>query len=235
MVLVPSGPYRHGLTEQQIKNVLAQFKARGLAIDMSSAAKVLRQEKLEERSVDAFLIDLTPVTNAQFQAFVDATGWETEAERRKAPQTWRTHAHLTDHPVVFVSHDDAIEFCKWADKRLPTADEWLKACRGSNGSVYPWGDDFDPDKCNTAESQHGWETTPVHQFPGGRSPYGCYDMVGNVEEWTSTPTEDDRRIVLGGSWCMTCQVYGLSVLRRVASRKFYSNEQGFRCARNAGA
>lgn len=234
MVLVPAGPFRRGLTVSQVNRVIDQFKAHGLPIELNSAEETLRQEPLEEVRLEAFEIEETPVTNAQFRAFVDATGWVTEAQRRKLPQTWRSFQDLHDHPVVLVSYDDALEYCKWAGRRLPSADEWKKACRGAQGRIYPWGDDFDTTKCNTAESQSGWETTPVRMFPQGRSPYGCYDMVGNVEEWTSSKLDEDRRIVLGGSWCMTCQVYGLPVLHRVASRSFFSNELGFRCVRDLG-
>lgn len=232
MLSVPAGAFRRGLTDPQIDRLIEQFKQSELPLEMASAAAVLRQERTEEVVLDAFEIDETPVTNVEFRRFVEATGYVTEAERlRSSPRTWRTKGHLDDHPVVCVSYDDAHAFSEWASKRLPTADEWKKACRGPNGWIYPWGEDFDVNRCNTAESQDGWETTPVRHFPAGRSPYGCFDMVGNVEEWTSTVADGDYKIILGGSWCMTCQVYGLPVLHRLASRTFYSNELGFRCAR----
>jgi formylglycine-generating enzyme required for sulfatase activity len=236
MVLIPAGPFKKGLTDQQIEHLLEQFRERGLALELGSAREVLRLEPQEEMTLPAFWIDLTPITNAQFQHFVEATRYVTEAERRPgAPQSWRTYSLLEDHPVVFVSYHDAEAYCEWAGKRLPTADEWKKAYRGTEGRIYPWGETFDVNLCNTAESQQGWQTTPVRRFPGGRSPYGCFDMVGNVEEWTSTTHPEGSKLILGGSWCMTCQVYGLPVLHRLAARTFYSNEQGFRCARDAPA
>lgn len=233
MILISAGRFKKGLSDAQVQQLMDQFRQRRLALDLDSAQKVLRQEPETELELPAFEIDLTPVTNAQFQRFVEATGYVTEAEGRPgAPQTWRTFSDRADHPVVFVSYDDAEAYCRWAGKRLPTADEWKKAYRGPDGRIYPWGDVFDPELCNTAESQRGWETTPVTRFPKGRSHYGCYDMVGNVEEWTSTTGPGGAKVILGGSWCMTCQVYGLPVLQRLAARSFYSNEQGFRCARS---
>jgi len=237
MVLVPAGPFKKGLSEHQIDLLITQFKRSGLQLDLDSARQVLQEEPEAEPVLASFLIDLTPVTNAQFQRFVDATGHVTEAERPGAPQNWRMYNQpdKADHPVVFVSYNDATAYCQWAGKRLPSADEWKKAYRGPNGRIYPWGDEFNKNLCNTAESQHGWETTPVERFPDGRSFYECYDMVGNVEEWTATSRPDGSRVVLGGSWCMTCQVYGLPVLERYAAPTFYSNEQGFRCAKDAPA
>lgn len=234
MVRIPAGPFRKGLTEPRVAALVRQFREANLPLDFDSARAVLGEEKEEVVELEQCWIDLTPVTNAQFQLFVEATGHLTEAERRGAPGTWRLHADRADHPVVFVTYDDAVAFCEWADKRLPTADEWKKAFRGTDGRPYPWGEVFDVDLCNTAESQRGWETTPVTRFERGRSPYGCYDMVGNVEEWTSTPGPRGNKVILGGSWCMTCQVYGLPVLHRLASTSFHSNELGFRCARDAG-
>lgn len=232
MVMVPGGSFRRGLADSQIDEVLAQFSKAGFTLEPASTRRTLSQERCEEVNVPSFEIDETPVTNAQFREFALATRWVTEAERRSLPQTWRTYEHLEEHPVVCVSYDDALKFCEWTGKRLPTADEWKKAFRGTDSRLYPWGDSFDEARCNTAESQRGWETTPVRMFPEGRSPYGCYDMVGNVEEWTASALDEDRRIVLGGSWCMTCQVYGLPVLHRLAPRSFVSNEVGFRCAKS---
>jgi len=104
-----------------------------------------------------------------------------------------------DHPVVNVSWEDAIAYCKWFNGtyqdelkeagnlllRLPTEAEWEKAARGAYGNDWPWGNEFDQNKCNSSESKKG-DTTPVGVYSalGGDSPYGCADMVGNVWEWT---------------------------------------------------
>lgn len=231
-VLIPAGPIPKGLTGPQIDALIQQFSDHRLALDLSSIREVLKQETREEIELPAFEIDLTPVTNAQYRAFVEATSYVTLAERRGVPQNWRINDQpdKRDHPVVFVTYQDAQAYCHWAGKTLPTADQWKKAYRGTDGNIYPWGDTFDVNRCNTAERQLG-QTTQVKRFPKGRSPYGCYDMVGNVEEWTSSSEEGELKVVLGGSWCMTCQVYGLPVLQRLARPSFYSNELGFRCVK----
>jgi formylglycine-generating enzyme required for sulfatase activity len=237
MALVPAGPFRKGLTANQIDSLISQFRKNRLSMDLESAREVLREEREEELTLPSFSIDITPVTNAQFRQFVDATGHVTEAEAMSSRQHWRLYDQpdKRDHPVVFVSYNDAMAFCDWAGKRLPSADEWKKACRGPDSRIYPWGEQFDANLCNTAESSLGWQTTPVERFPGGRSVYRCYDMVGNVEEWTATADRRGSHVILGGSWCMTCQVYGIPVLERFAAPSFYSNEQGFRCVKGPPA
>jgi formylglycine-generating enzyme required for sulfatase activity len=134
-----------------------------------------------------FYIGLHEVTNAQYEAFVVATG-------RVAPESWeagRVPRGKEDHPVANVSWDDAVAFAQWLgeetglDFRLCTEAEWEKACRGDAGSIYPWGDAFDADLANTVES--GIEdTTEVDAFsPDGDGPYGVAGMSGNVQEWVA--------------------------------------------------
>jgi formylglycine-generating enzyme required for sulfatase activity len=101
-----------------------------------------------------------------------------------------------DHPVRYISWIDAMAYCQWLNERLqhelpegfvlrlPTEAEWEKAARGVKGREYPWGNEFDKDRCNSAESNFQ-DTTPVGFYsPRGDSPYGCADMAGNVWEWT---------------------------------------------------
>jgi formylglycine-generating enzyme required for sulfatase activity len=135
-----------------------------------------------------FQIARYPVTNAEFEKFVKATGFSPKAVKPDLP----------DHPVVNVSWNDAQAYCKWltgqlraegalkGDEvvRLPTEAEWEKAARGEYGREWPWGDEWDPARCNNAETGPK-TTTPVGQYSplGGDSPYGVADMVGNVWEW----------------------------------------------------
>ena len=125
-------------------------------------------------------------------------------------------AGLEDHPVVHIAHADAMAYCDWADRRLPTAAEWEVAARGGlSDADYAWGDELNPEgrwMANTwqgpfpwhNESLDGWAgTSPVGAFPANG--YGLVDVCGNVWEWTSTPYptpagEQQRCIVKGGSF-----------------------------------
>ncbi len=111
------------------------------------------------------------------------------------------------HPVMGVNWHGATGYCKWRSEkegikyRLPTEEEWEKAARGFNGRRYPWGDEFDKNKCNTSKSDI-CDTTPVDKYIDGISPYGCFDMAGNVWEWTDSwyYKEETVKVMRGGSW-----------------------------------
>jgi formylglycine-generating enzyme required for sulfatase activity len=151
-------------------------------------------------------IGRTPVTNAQFEEFVQATGYQTLAEQKKSGSNWRQPRGQgrglegkADHPVVQVSWQDAKAYCDWLSQafpaelppggrfRLPTEAEWEKAARGEFANEWPWGEQApDPSRCNIVESKIG-DTTPVGSYsPQGDSPYGAADMAGNVWEWTGS-------------------------------------------------
>src|SRR5690606_19684012 len=135
--------------------------------------------------VPEFRIARTPVTNAQYYLYIQAT-------HAQPPSYWEDGQPPKDklsHPVVAVRWDDASQYCEWVSTvtgklvRLPTEAEWEKAARGDKDlREYPWGDEFDGIKCNTTELGLG-DTSPVGIFPSGASPYGCLDMSGNVWEW----------------------------------------------------
>jgi toxoflavin biosynthesis protein ToxD len=131
----------------------------------------------------AFQIGAFPVTVAEYACFVRCGHNE--------PTDWQKKLSTLKHPVVYVSWQDAIAYTKWLSERtgqpwrLPTEAEWEKAARGTDGRIYPWGNTFDPSRCNTSESNLG-TTTYVGRYPSGASPYGAQDMAGNVWEWTSS-------------------------------------------------
>jgi len=165
--------------------------------------------------LQSYFIDKYEVTNAQFKAFLDATGYEPRDD-----EDFLKHWHdgnpppgKENHPVVYVSWNDALAYCQWVGKRLPTEAEWEKAASWDPSKkrkyIYPWGDKFDPERCNSVfrlgfragQEWYNWwrmwrssdmgaraiatggATTPVGSFPKGASKYGCYDMIGNVAEW----------------------------------------------------
>ena len=160
--------------------------------------------------LDAFELDRYEVTNAQYRRFLLATGG-------RPPRYWIGDAYpagQADYPVVGVSWDDASAYCRWAGKRLPTEAEWEKACRGTDGRLYPWGQAWEPKRANVDAA--GWNfggatgdlaaatiwdaawarltlppgsagpmLKPVGSHPDGAGPYGVLDMVGNASEWAA--------------------------------------------------
>ncbi len=111
--------------------------------------------------------------------------------------------------------------------RLPTNDEWEVAARGETGWLYPWGDEFDAARANVSES--GWaRTTPVNAYPNGASPVGCFDMLGNVQEWVAR-AEAGRYFIRGGSFNNKGSTYGLTFLWIQADPELTEPSIGFRC------
>lgn len=172
----------------------------------------------------AFYIDVYPVTNDEYARFIAATG-------HTPPQDWedgRPAAERGDHPVVFVTWDDAAAYAEWAGKSLPTGQQWEKAARGTRGTVYPWGDQTTPAKCNVRENGVG-STTAVGCYQSGVSPYGVFDMCGNVWEWCATETKPGRHELKGGAWTSPFLRATPSSFNDAAA-SMCDDDTGFRCA-----
>ncbi len=203
-----------------------------------------------------------PLTNAQFARFIEAGGyrerrWWTEAgwsRREKAgwtePRYWRdVKWNGAEQPVVGVSWYEAVAFCLWLSEAtgerimLPTEEQWQYAAQGDDGRAYPWGDDWDCQRCNNSVSpcdSNG--TTPVTHYEGkGDSYFGVVDMAGNVWEWCLTDYDNEtndvnsrayRRVLRGGSWFG----YGTGLFRCGYRDRFnpldWVNDGGFRLARS---
>ncbi len=173
--------------------------------------------------VDEFYIDTFPTTNADWARFCAATG-------HRPPKHWdggRCPKPLYDHPVVEVSWKDATEYAEWAGKALPNAEQWEKAARGTAGAVYPWGNQKTAAKCNVRETGID-RTTSVSRYHSGVSPYGVYDMVGNVWEWLSTP-ETPGRYELKGSAFTSPLFRGAPSSFNAADDFMQDDDTGFRC------
>ncbi len=194
-------------------------------------------------ATNAFYIDMNEVTNTDYKNFVDAT-------QRTPPFHWPDEnlpKGKENHPVVYVNWFDAKDYCFWAGKRLPTEQEWEKAARGEEGFIYPWGNEWSLDKSNNPY-KHSTGTEPVGSYPKGRSPYGLYDISGNVWEWvdsyylphpgnpvTRAEYVEDKRVLKGGSW-FDCLSYGCGLSAPTFNRSFFTpevknNSFGFRCAK----
>ena len=155
---------------------------------------------------------------------------------------------LDHYPVTGVTWPNARDYCAWVKKRLPTEVEWEKAARGPHGQEFPWGNDWDPAKLNAA-SADSWEdgVSPVGAYPQGRSPYGVFDMAGNVMEWVqddyapypgatykSTAFAKPNKVVRGGGWGGVGH-YVIGHFYRGAYRFYLAphsafSDLGFRCA-----
>lgn len=161
-----------------------------------------------EVTLDAYLIDKYETSNKLFGEFIKTTG-------HPAPAYWDDpRLNKPEQPVVGVNWEDAKAFCKWAGKRLPTEAEWEKAARGPKGYRYPWGNEFDSAKANFGGDRGA--TAPIDAMPEGASPYGVFNMSGNVFEWVqdwydpnyyrkvagssqANPTGPEKPIWLGGT------------------------------------
>jgi formylglycine-generating enzyme required for sulfatase activity len=155
---------------------------------------ILYNEGPRHLLMSGFFIDPYEVTNSEYKIFLEASGYQPE-EAHNFLRHWQGGypLHLDKHPVTWVSREDACAYASWAGKRLPNNIEWQWAAQGSDGRCWPWGDQFDPNLCNT--DQPG--TTPVDAFPANVSPFGIYDLVGNVWEWTDPVISDGWH-----RWCL---------------------------------
>ena len=194
-------------------------------------------------TLGAFFIDVYEVTVAQYRACFEAGFCSEPAEADRCE--W-TEGGPDNHPINCVYWQQAFDYCSWAGLRMPTEAEWEKAARGTDGRTYPWGEEeIDRDRAN----YKGTNTAkPVGSYPEGVSPYGVYDMSGNVWEWVGdwwdenyystsppdNPTGPDGgefKVLRSGSWCF------LEFSQRSARREPYDPQVtdmdiGFRCARD---
>ncbi len=203
----------------------------------------------DKETLPEFWIDRTPVTNAEFDRFVRATGYRTTAEQAglgcaNTGEKWEDVPGAdwrhpggpgtdvqgkSDHPVVQVTWEDAAAYARWAGKRLPTEREWEKAARGTDGRDYPWGN-AEPTHalCNFDKYENG--TTSVGKYsPQGDSPYGCIDMAGNIWEWTGSNHESGGKVLRGGGWTHPAAYLRLFLRSNHNPDDRYDTD-GFRCA-----
>jgi formylglycine-generating enzyme required for sulfatase activity len=237
MVLIPPGDFIMGSNEEDRE---------GKAMEIGSRKPWYQDEHPQRTAtLPTYFIDQYEVTNTQYKKFIDAM-------KRRPPSTWQgaTYPPGQDlYPVANVSWYEAQDFCNWAGKRLPAEAEWEKAARGTDGRTWPWGNEFSEKKANTGPAGIGGPR-PVGSFSGDRSPYGVYDLAGNVREWTASWYQaypgnsyssqefgEQFKVVRGDSWGEGGHYY-LPHFSRASFRLNVPPEEryefiGFRCAKDA--
>jgi formylglycine-generating enzyme required for sulfatase activity len=250
MVHIPAGVFIMGIGDEQIRQLVAVEE---WAIEWYDKDMFHIEQPQHSIELGPYEIARRPVTNAEYYHFIWETGY-------RVPRGWIGfhYAESTaDHPVVDVSYQDALAYCEWLTKkagkaliggpyRLSSEAEWEKAARGVDDRLYPWGNEFDPWRCNTVESGKRGTTALGEYSPGGDSPWGCVDMSGNIWEWTGSLLEpypydasdgrEDKarkgaRVIRGGAWYYSHKLARCTA-RESAVPTFISPALGFRLARN---
>jgi formylglycine-generating enzyme required for sulfatase activity len=247
MIKIPEGKFLMGSTAEQAKEIIKEGHPHEY---------VKWEQPAHEVFVSEFFISRYPVTNSQYREFLLET-------KHRAPHGWQTNEYKyplerRDHPVVGVFWEDAKYYCEWLSQRtgqnyrLPTEAEWEKAARGTDGRIYPWGENHKSivNLANTSEANRNI-TTPVGQFsPNGDSFYGCADMAGNVWEWcldwfldqgydiTGEEIKDPQgpktgiaRLLRGGAFNFTHR-YARCTLRYSVDPSYVNWDCGFRVVRS---
>lgn len=228
MVLIPAGPFLYGSKEDD---------------------KKAYQDEKPQRVIElpAFYIDIYPVTNEQYCRFLNEKkpdkndlkkwiklGGSYKKEKCRIIQDGKSYMvekGFEKYPVIYVTWYGATAYAEWAGKRLPTEEEWEKAARGTEGRKYPWGDEWQPGLCNSEESGIGM-TSEVGKYSGGKSIFGCYDMAGNVWEWTASDYKERPGwyVLRGGAWYFNGN-FCRCAYRDCSFPRNRFDDAGFRCAR----
>jgi len=272
MVLVPAGEFSMGSDADEIDRLLKDWpnvKREFFAREIPRHRVSLDAFYIDKYEVtNARFQQFVQATGHRTQAEREGSGYVFTREKSEQVKgaNWRAPrgpgssiASLEQHPVVQVSHEDAKAYCAWAGKRLPTEAEWEKAARGTDGRSYPWGNQFDGRLANFCDTncEYKWKdsaandgyryTAPVGSYEGGKSPYGAYDMAGNVWEWVADwfdenyyrdsparnpqgPASGEQAVLRGGGW-YTDALHVRAPTRARCAPADRSNLLGFRCAK----
>jgi eukaryotic-like serine/threonine-protein kinase len=247
MVYVPDGNFLMGSSDQQI--AVAQTVEPTIGPTTCPTCDYSNEQPQHTVFLAAFWIDQAEVTNARYASCVAAGGCSPPYDSSSNTlSTYYGNPEYDHYPVIYVSWYDASDYCTWAGRRLPTEAEWEKAARGTDGRTYPWGEGIDCARVNYADCRLR-DTSAVGSYPSGDSPYGAWDMAGNVWEWVTDwygsgyysispssnpagPADGTDRVIRGGSWFDFGNLLRSSA--RIGRSPDYSKEFiGFRCALSA--
>ena len=262
MMYIPAGPFLMGISDRQIDELA---RVNDLAKKWKKKGYFRREQPQHTVTLASYYMSKYPVTVGEYRVFVEAEGYQTsrywtkagwawrETTGRVEPAFWREEIWVGDDrlPVVGVSWYEARAYCQWLREetgglyRLPMEAEWEKAARGTDGRLYPWGDEFEAWRCNTRASGLKRTVAVGQHSPAGESPYGCAEMGGNASEWTLSeyrqyPYDGDdgrneeegegERVIRGGAWYKTV-LRARTVARGMNDPFFSDDDVGFRCMR----
>ena len=246
MVLIPAGEFEFGAPE-------------GTKTEATSENELQESEGFNKVYLSSYYIDKYEVTNSQYRLCMDA-GVCTEPYDVTSIlyQNYFYNANYAGFPVIWVTYGQAETFCQWAGKTLPTEAQWEKAARGSEFRIFPWGDTGPTDNIETTIANYSaifGDVTIAIWGDEGTSPYGVYNMAGNVAEWTSTwhnidtyyrkrtdgvvvsdpisPAESptNEKVIKGGSWVsLTDEITTFARDKAFPNYRYYN--LGFRCVQS---
>lgn len=225
MVRIEEGYVQLGNEEAKLRRFLSSW------VEDDQLEKVLtfyRAEPPERVHVPVFWIDRYEVTNAEYARFLRETG-------RTPPEHFdgaNPPLGKEDHPVVDVTYDDADAYARWANKQLPTLQQWMRAFRGDRDWLFPWGDEYTPSRANVGDNPKYKTTSPVTATPEDVSPFQVYNLVGNASEFIRGAHQRDgepRRVGKGAEYKMAGFVYGIGPCRFWYPLDGHEKGVGFRC------
>lgn len=257
MVLVPEGSFTMGINATDALTKCGKISSDCRLIWFVNA------EPPHNVYLDTFYIDRYEVTNAFYKICVDDGVCDSPTDTSSSTRnSYYGNSQFDNYPVIYVNWFMAKTFCEWRGAHLPTEAQWEKAARGTNGNIFPWGNDFDGSVVNFCDKNCGnkWanknfddgynDTAPVNLYPSGMSPYGVYNMAGNVWEWIldwydvypgGDPTASNlfgqsafgqtNRVIRGGSW-VDDEVTVFSSYRAWSDPNSSGYYYGFRCAKD---
>lgn len=249
MVLIPEGEFEMGSSSEA---ALKDCQMKRTDCDIYWFKDV---EPSHTVYLDAYYIDKYEVTNGLYELCV--TDGKCDPPQRLDSRTRSSYyGNVTydNYPVMFVDWEQAKTYCNWRDARLPTEAEWEKAARGTDGRTYPWGEEIDCTKANywdeIKKAACEGDTTEVGKYSKGVSPYGVYDMAGNVWEWVNDwyddsyyqnssysnpvgPDSGDGKVLRGGSFLVAENNQFTYTRSEYSYALFNSDWYGFRCAKDA--
>lgn len=225
-----AGPF----IRERLEYLIAHVPVRQRKIDIPGGRVTIGSNESQTRNLphevefEPYHIDAYETTNFMYYVFVRSTG-------HRPPAGWKAGRYrigTENHPVTGVTYNDASAYAKWAGGRLPTEEEWEYAARGSEGRLFPWGEQEYRGAANI-DNMRTFDTEPVGSYKDDKGPFGCMDMAGNVSEWVTMISEERRPLPAckGSAFNRTWRrPYTLLCYKAVQKKSdHFARDTGFRC------